>query len=295
MKTIPFPSFQRLWFPAAALLLAFAVSGAHAGTPTNPAAFSVHVSGHGTPVLLIPGLGCSGEVWAETVKSLESSHECHVFTLAGFGGQPPVAGEFLSTMEQALGDYPTAHASPKPAIVGHSLGGLLAIKLSAKFPDLVSRVIIVDSLPFLSGAQPGATPEGARHYAAGLRAAMEQQSHEVFSTGIRQGLPRLVTTPAAQGIVFSWMQASDQATVVHALSDIIATDARADISHITCPVLLVEAGADPGAVPVELFAQQYSSARLLTRVRISDAQHFVMLDQPARFTNELNTFLAPAP
>lgn len=291
MKNAFLLSIRRSLFSAAAMLLAFAPARIHAAT----APYSVKVTGQGAPVFFIPGLGCSGEVWTETVKSLAPMHACHVFTLAGFAGQPPVEGEFLATMEEALGNYLAAHASPKPTLVGHSLGGLLAVKLAAKFPHLVARVIVVDSLPFYAGAQPGATPESARQLAAGLRITLEKQPHDVFLAGVRQGLPIMVNGDAPQALISGWLETSDQATVVRAMTDIIATDARAEVGRISCPLLLIEAGAGPGAVPTELYAQQYAAARALTRVRVNDAKHFVMFDQPERFLSELRKFLPKQP
>lgn len=291
MKTALLLSLRHSLFAAAVLLLAFAAGHADAAT----AHYSVKVTGQGAPVFFIPGLGCSGEVWSETVKSLVPTHACHVFTLAGFAGQPPVEGEFLATMEEALGNYLAAHASPKPTLVGHSLGGLLAVKLAARFPDLVAGVVVIDSLPFYAGAQPGATPESARLFAAGLRTTLEKQPRDVFLAGIRQGLPMMVTGDGPQAVVLGWMEASDQGTVARAMTDIIATDARADVGRVACPLLLVEAGAAPGAVPTELYAQQYAGARALTRVRVSDAKHFVMLDQPERFLGELRKFIPKQP
>ncbi len=65
----------------AAVLLAAATLAAHAAEPT---AFSVRVSGQGKPMLLIPGLASSGEVWAGTVAHYAQHYRCHVLNLAGF-------------------------------------------------------------------------------------------------------------------------------------------------------------------------------------------------------------------
>ena len=50
--------------------------------------FAVKVTGTGQPMILIPGLACSGEVWDSTVAHFKDRCECHVLTLAGFAGQP---------------------------------------------------------------------------------------------------------------------------------------------------------------------------------------------------------------
>ncbi|HZJ71843.1 MAG TPA: hypothetical protein VFF36_13000, partial [Planctomycetota bacterium] len=52
----------------------------------KPVAFSARVTGRGRPVIFIPGLGCPGAVWDDTVDQLGDQIETHVLTLAGFAG-----------------------------------------------------------------------------------------------------------------------------------------------------------------------------------------------------------------
>lgn len=77
-------------------LLPFALFtlAAFAKTPS----FAVKVTGHGRPVILIPGLSSSGAVWDGTVAHLKSRFECHVLTLAGFAGEPRIPAPFLKTV-----------------------------------------------------------------------------------------------------------------------------------------------------------------------------------------------------
>jgi len=90
-----------------------------------PRSFSVEVHGRGSPVLLIPGLACGGEVWAQTVDRYQASHELHVLTLAGFAGQKPIEAPSLSTVRSELAAYIREHRLERPIVVGHSLGGFV--------------------------------------------------------------------------------------------------------------------------------------------------------------------------
>src|SRR5437016_3787288 len=53
--------------------------------------FRVKVTGHGRPMILIPGLSSSGETWDTTSARYKDRFECHVLTVAGFGGVARVA------------------------------------------------------------------------------------------------------------------------------------------------------------------------------------------------------------
>lgn len=54
--------------------------------PTPHPTFEVTVTGHGRPVILLPGLTCPGAVWDATVARYRGQYQCHVVSLAGFGG-----------------------------------------------------------------------------------------------------------------------------------------------------------------------------------------------------------------
>ena len=60
-----------------------------------PKVIDVKVIGHGEPVIFIPGLATPGAIWDDTVKHLQDKFECHVVTIAGFGGLPPVKTDHL--------------------------------------------------------------------------------------------------------------------------------------------------------------------------------------------------------
>ncbi len=119
-------------------------------------AFQVKVSGHGPQgqsMILIPGLSSAGETYDSTVARYKDRYECHVLTLAGFVGVPPLPAAAQSTMLDTVRDSVAAYIRDKklnkPVIVGHSLGGFLALSIASKYPDLVGPLVILDSYPFL--------------------------------------------------------------------------------------------------------------------------------------------------
>ena len=125
--------------------------------------FQVTVTGHGRPMILIPGMSSSGETWDTTVAHYQDRFECHVLTLAGFAGVPRVPAPMMDTVRDGIAAYIRAHKLDRPVIVGHSLGGTLALDLAAHYPDLPGGLVIVDSYPFLMGVMdPKATPESAQ-------------------------------------------------------------------------------------------------------------------------------------
>ncbi len=98
-----------------------------ANAENQQGSIKVETFGAGRPMILIPGLGCSGEVWQDTVAHYKPGYQCHVVTLSGFAGQPArQTDDLLSAFKRDIIAYITASKLSKPIIVGHSLGGMLA-------------------------------------------------------------------------------------------------------------------------------------------------------------------------
>ncbi len=141
--------------------LATAPTAARLPAAFAPRSFTVKVSGHGAPMILIPGLACSGAVWDDFVRHYADRYEMHVLTLAGFGGAPAVPEATLAMVRDELARYIQSAGMKKPIIVGHSLGGALAFALAERAPESVGAVVAVDGVPFLPALlNPAATAEG---------------------------------------------------------------------------------------------------------------------------------------
>src|SRR5262245_42906565 len=115
----------------------------------EPPAFRVEVTGSGPAMLLLPGLNSPGAVWDGVVDHFKDRYTCHVVTLAGFAGQPPLSKPSLATVRDGILAYLNEHRLDRPVVVGHSLGAFLAFWLAATAPERIGPVIAVDGVPFL--------------------------------------------------------------------------------------------------------------------------------------------------
>ncbi|MBF9238384.1 alpha/beta hydrolase [Hymenobacter sp. BT683] len=299
--------------PFAALLLGLALAQpAFANTPPaagaativadNPAAhpsFTVRVVGKGRPVILIPGLTCPGAVWDETVARYQSRYQCHVVSLAGFGGVPAATGNatsFLPAVRDQLLAYIKTQKLDRPAIVGHSLGGFMGLWLSVAQPEAIGPLVILDSLPFLAAIQnPNMTAEAARPMAEGMR--KQASAGKMPMAQQRQMVTSMVTDTARQRLVAVWGQASDPASVAQAMYEMYTTDLRADLGAVRQPALVLGTWAayQPyGATLAStraIFAAQYAKLPQ-HKIEMSQAgKHFIMYDDAAWFFEQTDAFL----
>ena len=81
----------------------------------------------------------SGDTWKTTVERYRDRFACHVITLAGFAGVPPIPSPLLASARTEIADYIRAARLDRPVIVGHSLGGTLALAIASDHPDRSAR------------------------------------------------------------------------------------------------------------------------------------------------------------
>ncbi|MBV6319901.1 alpha/beta fold hydrolase [Duganella violaceipulchra] len=294
------PLIQRIATIAASLALAYAAAPAvAAGTAAATAhpAFKVEVTGKGEPVILIPGLASSGEVWNGTVAHYCGSRQCHVVTLAGFAGVPAIEGPLLPAVEQQLSDYIAANKFDHPIVIGHSLGGFLGMKLAVDHPDQVGRLVIVDTLPALAAIQmPSITGAQMKEMAAGMRARMESMDAEAKRSNQMKTLHAMITKQEDIDRAAGWGKQSDPATVTNAMVEMMSEDLRPEVSRIKAPTLVLGswiAYKDYGTKPMfeQLYKTQYQQLPNVKVELADNARHFIMYDDPAWMYDRIDNFL----
>lgn len=266
---------------------------------SNSQRISVETQGSGPDVILIPGLASSREVWTDLAATLRKSHRVHLVELAGFASTPALSdpeGKVIAPAVDAIADYIQTQHIEAPAIIGHSLGGEIALMIGARHPDQVSRLMIVDALPFYTlMIDPAATTETAARHATATRDWLLGQSPEQFKEFQKTSIIRLVKTEAVRPALVTAGLNSDRKTVADAVYELMITDLRPELTRIKAPMEIVYAYdalfGFPAASVDAMYRQAYASASDIHFTRIDDSFHFVMLDQPERFSRAVTSFL----
>ena len=282
------------------LILLTSVLLAGAGQAAAPKAFTVDVTGQGRPLILIPGLASSGEVWQATVARLcgpQAARQCHVLTLAGFAGVAPIEGDLLAQVAQELADYIGARKLGQPAIIGHSLGGFLALKMAIDHPARTGKLVIVDSLPALGATQLASiTPPQLQAMATQMQSAMRAQDGATYAASQRRAVSGMASAPADVERIIGWGQRSDRETVIRAMGTLMASDLRQDVAKVQSPTLVLGtwiAYKDyaPRAAIEATFQQQYAQLPGVKIALADTARHFIMYDQPDWMHARIEQFL----
>lgn len=282
------------------IIAALSANHSRAATPFPDAAsarFSVTVSGQGPDIILIPGLASSGAVWDDTVARLKDHYRLHVLNLAGFAGEPAGAnaeGDILAPSVEAIDAYIKASHLQKPVVVGHSLGGLMALMLAKAHPEDTSKLVIVDALPYVGVTfSPAATVDMVRPQAAALRDGMIATPADAFRAQQAAGTARLVTAPADQAKLLDWSITSDRRVLAQSFYEDLTIDLRPDLAAINTPTVLIYpvAAGEDATITEATYKSNYAGKPNMTFHRIDDSRHFIMLDQPAAFQSALEAAL----
>jgi len=273
--------------------------------PAPPPAFAserigVEVVGSGPDVVLVPGLSSSPEVWRSTIAAVPG-YRYHLVHVAGFAGRAAggnASGAVVEPVAEEIARYIREAGLAKPAIVGHSLGGAWAIMIAGRHPELVSKAMVVDMMPFLGAmfGGPTATPESVRPIAEQMRSGIAASTGEARRKQIEQTIAGMVRTEAMRPPIVEHSLASDPAASGQAMYDLITSDLRPDVARIKVPLTVLF--VTPHGAPVtdaqmeQYYAMSYAGAPQAVLKRIPDSYHFIMLDSPERFRSELKAFLA---
>lgn len=264
-----------------------ALSSAVASAADYP--FTVAVTGTGRPVVFVPGFGCSGKVWDSTVEHFKDKCECHVLTLAGFAGVPPVKGDspFLDTVVKGIADYAKEKKLANAAVVGHSLGAHVAIRVAEAAPEQFTAAVLVDGFPAMTGLGPNFTREMAEKFGSGFRDQTTRATPEEFKQQMRTMFGSMLKGDRLEEAM-TWLAKADQPTAGKAIAELFVADARPDVGKVRGPVLLLGA-FNPniqnfGVTSADAFETalkaQLSGAKDGRVVVHPKCGHFIMYDEP---------------
>ena len=251
-------------------------------------------------VVLIPGLGSSRAVWDAEARLLAPNYRLHILQVSGFAGSPVGAnaadGKMLTGIVEELHAYITA-SKMHPVVIGHSLGGLLALMLAETYPADLSKMAIVDTLPYYAVLfNPAATVETMKPQAEVMRQQIVATPADQFDVMQQSVVPALVLNKDAQALIEAADMAGDRTVFAEAMYEDLLTDLRGDVAGIKTPMLLVypydatSQGADPAKVDA-MYKSAYAAKPNVTLLRIDGSRHFIMYDQPAKLDAALEGWL----
>lgn len=254
------------------------------------------VAGEGDPLVLVHGLGGAAANWLALAPLLLPGRRLIVPELPGHGGSSPLpAAPSLSPYADRLGLLLDHEGAAPAAVVGHSLGGAVALRLALRRPEAVSALVLAA--------------------AAGISSATRSARYALTITGIlkpgRKIAPhrgRVARSALLKRVVFGRWGASDpdalppelveallagparHTDTLSAAKALVRDDLRPELEHVRCPVLVLW-GARDNQLPVDDAFDYARRLRAPLRV-IADCGHLLIVERPAGCADAITGFLS---
>lgn len=253
--------------------------------------FEIKKTGKGKQTLVfIPGFASSGDVWKETTAKFEKDFTCYTLTMAGFAGIQPNTDASFKNWEKAIAEYLKSNNIDKPIIIGHSMGGGLALAIAADYPDLVRKIIVVDALPCLAALSDPNFASKENNDCSATVNALTAMTDEQFRQMQVNAIPRLLADTSMQETVVGWSMKSDRKTFAAMYCDFSNTDLREKIKTIQCPALILLESYFVNLKPA--IEDQYKNLKTADMQFASKGLHFIMYDDKDWYFSQLNNFLS---
>ena len=283
-----------------ALLLALAGATAAQGR-AQPGPFSsdriaVTTRGSGPDIVLIPGLASHPDLWAAAAKRLQDRYRLHFVHVHGFAGAPPKAnadGPVSAPAAEEIARYIKQAGLKAPALIGHSMGGAIALMAGARHPGLVGRIMAVD-MPAALGAMFG-PPDSWQKMADDLRARILSDTPGSPTGMLEQMFPGMTSDESAKAMLAKGLQESHRPTLANAFHEMVLTDLRPELPKIAGPLTLLYVIPANAPIPPDQYEAamraSYGKARGARLIKIENSNHFIQIDQVARFVQEVDEFM----
>lgn len=253
-------------------------------------------AGEGEPLLLVHGLGGAAANWLALAPLLLATRRLLVPELPGHGGSSALpAAPSLNAYADRLGIVLEREGIASAGVVGHSLGGAIALRLSIRRPDAVSALVLAGAAGISSGRRSaryaltitGIVKPGRRLAPHRRRIARSNTLKRVVFGRWGASDPPALPTELAEAFLSGPARHTDTVSAAQAL---VRDDPRADLDRVRCPSLVLW-GARDHQLPVE-DAFDYAR-RLRARLRvIADCGHLLIGERPDACADAIEDFLA---
>jgi pimeloyl-ACP methyl ester carboxylesterase len=252
--------------------------------------FEVSKTGKGKQaIIFIPGFASSGAVWDETKSVFEKDFTCYTLTMAGFAGVKPQPNPSFENWKNEIANYIKNNKIEKPILIGHSMGGGLALAIAADYPELIGKIVVVDALPCLAALSDPSFKSKENNDCSAMVTQMAAMNETQFYDMQKQTMPRLLADTSKLETVVDWSVKSDRVTFAQMYCDFFNIDLREKIATIKCPSLILLESYFINLKPA--IEGQYKNLKTANFQYASKGMHFIMYDDKDWYLGQLNNFL----
>ena len=230
--------------------------------------------------VLIHGLGANASVWDDVLPYLRGTFKVWTYELHGHGTTQPLPDPTIAKEAAALGQFLVDNDIPRPVLVGHGMGGLIAMRFAFDNPRDVERLVIIDAAP-----RQLATTADKAHVAESL---LKDYDRFVASRYLNYS-----PEPELSNHIVDMALKTDSASFISLVMSSFDFDLTDELSRQAIPILVIGSAMffpheDSNAQALDRMG--YSSARTISFKRVAQTGHYIMLERPVYLASILLAF-----
>jgi pimeloyl-ACP methyl ester carboxylesterase len=244
--------------------------------------------GRGQPVILLHGWLGSWGYWLNTMETLKDQYRCYALDFWGFGDSGKRRSSYkVSDFVNLVDQFMQRLGIESAPVVGHSMGGTVAISLALTKPECVQRVIAVGS-PIVGDSLNIFLRLAGKPWIASLvwhMPAALQLGIKLFSPYIVKDWPqwyKMITRDLSQTTLEAFFLS---------INSLHKTDLRSHLPGITKPIMGIYGAGDNVVQPNQAYLIE-KSVPVSRIIMMPGSRHFPMLDEPQAFNDNLVEFLS---
>ncbi len=257
----------------------------------QPEPIKIETIGKGKPIFYLPGFTVPGSIWKETTENITLNRKSYLISYAGFNGNKPIEMPWYNNIKSSIIKYIKDNNLNDIVIIGHSMGGNLAVDVVSELPNRVSKIVIVEALPCMREVMMPNVPVESLFYESPYNKQMLEMDDQKFKNIASMMASNMTLNKEKIDILTNWILEADRKTWVYGYTDLLKLDLRNVLSKIKCETLIIGASFPDVKIAKENYENQYSNLINKTIVMASNSKHFVMFDQPKWFYETVNDFL----
>lgn len=258
---------------------------------TKPKPFTIETVGQGKPIFYFPGFTTPGSIWKNTVEELNLERKSYLFSYAGFNGNDPIEMPWYSTIKNSIIKYIKENNMSDIIIIGHSMGGNLAVDIASELPNKVSKIIIVDALPCMREVMMPNVPAESLFYESPYNKQILDMDDQQYENMASMMASNMTSNTDKKDIIKNWILEADRETYVYGYTDLLKLDLRPVLSKVKCETLILGASFPDVEIVKDNYEKQYSNLSNKTITVATNSKHYIMFDQPEWFYKTINEFL----
>jgi pimeloyl-ACP methyl ester carboxylesterase len=241
-------------------------------------------TGSGAPILLIHGFPFHQQIWEDYVGRLSDSFRVLTVDLPGFGKSPALLSPFnLGQVADTLFSFISSKNLNALSILGHSLGGYVALDMVEKRPELFSSLVLFHSTAYADSDEKKESRTKVVDF-------VRKNGALPFTSGFIPPLFADPTHPAIKKVTQIASQATAEAVIGYTLAMRERKDQIKTLENFKNPTLFLAGESDPG-IPVDSIRKQAASCQKPEIHIFEKVAHMGMFEKPAETAAKIKGFL----